>query len=498
MSFLYVTAAIFSDNSVKYTSVDTSIDTAIGFYNSELAANFATVRTLTTYTLAAWGSVYMIEYDNMTVDQQTGLNIYAPNVVKYGVFSMLNTVKNNDNVIIGSDSGTSVLDTVGNVVIGVRAGQSVDNLGPITAVGYQAGQISTRPNTIVGYNAGIALTTGSSNVCIGNGVASSLSTGSSNVLVGEGVANDYTGSNTVCIGSAITKCGTTSKSNVVIGCSTAGFSLTSGSTNVFVGFGAGSSTTTGSNSIAIGASARCGSTSSGNVSIGRSAATNLTIGATNVFVGDQAGLGCTTGSNSVCIGAGSKCGTTSTGSNVIIGQGAGSTLTTGNGNIFIGRSAGSVISSTSDNILIGNVGAGDSGTVKIGTAGTHTTCHIAGISGITAPSSVGVFIAADGQLGTILSSKKYKKNIQNISRVTVNELNYIDVKSFHYLDEADTDPLSYGMIAEEMHNINTNLVQYDEFGEPKTIKYHLLVPLLLAYVQQLRKEIEIIKDNNKY
>ncbi len=94
---------------------------------------------------------------------------------------------------------------------------------------------------------------------------------------------------------------------------------------------------------------------------------------------------------------------------------------------------------------------------------------------------------------SILSSQRYKKNIEDVSRVTVNELDYMNVKSFQYANDGDDAPLQYGMIAEELHNINPNLVQYDESGQPKTIYYHLLVPLLLAYVQNLKKEIETLK-----
>jgi hypothetical protein len=95
----------------------------------------------------------------------------------------------------------------------------------------------------------------------------------------------------------------------------------------------------------------------------------------------------------------------------------------------------------------------------------------------------------------ILSSRRYKKNIANVPRLTVNELDHIEVKSFNYITDAEDAQMQYGVIAEDIANINPNLVQYDEQGQPKTVYYHLLVPLLLAYVQNLKKEIETLKQN---
>jgi hypothetical protein len=72
----------------------------------------------------------------------------------------------------------------------------------------------------------------------------------------------------------------------------------------------------------------------------------------------------------------------------------------------------------------------------------------------------------------ILSSRRYKKNIANVSRLTVNELDHIEVKSFNYITDAEDAQMQYGVIAEDIANINPNLVQYDEQGQPKTVYYH--------------------------
>lgn len=62
------------------------------------------------------------------------------------------------------------------------------------------------------------------------------------------------------------------------------------------------------------------------------------------------------------------------GSNTIIGQSSGTGLTSGSSNIFVGQSSGTAITTTSNNIDIGNAGiVGDSGVIRIGTSGTHTS-----------------------------------------------------------------------------------------------------------------------------
>jgi hypothetical protein len=512
MSYYYVVAVVFNDQSVKFTATYVASSTAITFYNDELTSNFATTRTLTALT-NKWTLHPSCSYTyvaDMTETQQTNLALYAPNADYYAVLTVQNTTRVNDNIIIGSGSGGQIAATIGNTIIGSEAGQTVSTLGPITAVGYRAGRIATRPNTIVGFNGGIGITSGSSNLCIGNGVASSLATGSTNVLLGEGVAIGYTGSNTVCIGSATTRCGTSAGTNVIIGCGTTGFSLTTGSANVLLGNGvgfaltsggsnvlvgasAGASLSTGTNCIAIGSGARCGSTASGNVCVGRNAATNLTTGATNVFMGDSVGGTCTVGTNNVCIGSGARCGSTSSGSNVCIGKGAGTGLTSGNNNIIVGTDAGSSISSRDNCIIIGASGHDlDSRSIQIGSS-TQTSCYIAGISGVSVSGSSAVYIKSNGQLGTVQSSRTYKKDITKIDGGLVNSLERMDVVSFRYKNEPEDAPLSYGMIAEDVAEIDPNLIIYGQEGEIQSIKYNNIIPLLVAYVQRLEERIGVLE-----
>ena len=87
--------------------------------------------------------------------------------------------------------------------------------------------------------------------------------------------------------------------------------------------------------------------------------------------------------------------------------------TTGKNNIAVGFDAGFNLTSGNNNIDIGNLGvAGEARTIRIGTSGSHGATFIAGISGATVPNGVGVIVGPNGQLGTVVSSERFKDEIQ--------------------------------------------------------------------------------------
>ncbi|MBC8121268.1 MAG: tail fiber domain-containing protein [Gemmatimonadaceae bacterium] len=160
--------------------------------------------------------------------------------------------------------------------------------------------------------------------------------------------------------------------------------------------------------------------------------------------------------------------------------------TTGINNIAVGLSAGFYNTTGSNNIDIGNYGSSaDSGVIRIGTPGTQSRTFIAGISGVLTTGGVGVFINSSGQLGTVTSSKRFKKNIHSIGSVGDKLLRLRPV-SFRYKQAAENgiQPVQYGLIAEEVAKVFPELVQYDKEGKPFTVYYHLLTPLLLSELQK--------------
>ena len=75
---------------------------------------------------------------------------------------------------------------------------------------------------------------------------------------------------------------------------------------------------------------------------------------------------------------------------------------TGSGNLALGRSAGASLTSGSNNVAIANVGvAGESGRIRIGTAGKQVAAFLAGVYGVVpAGTKKTVVVNANGQLGT--------------------------------------------------------------------------------------------------
>src|SRR5205085_4063246 len=80
--------------------------------------------------------------------------------------------------------------------------------------------------------------------------------------------------------------------------------------------------------------------------------------------------------------------------------------TTGSSNLALGSGAGSSLTIGSHNVDLANAGvAGESGAIRIGTAGTQTAAFLAGISGTSIPGPTQpVVVNASGQLGTAASS----------------------------------------------------------------------------------------------
>ena len=170
--------------------------------------------------------------------------------------------------------------------------------------------------------------------------------------------------------------------------------------------------------------------------------------------------------------------------------------TNGSNNIAIGYQAGYNVISTSNNIHIGNQGtASDSGAVRIGTAGTQSSAYIAGIQGVNIGSGVQVLVNSNGQLGTIQSSRRYKENIQDMGVASSGLLRLRPV-TFRYKKPFDdgSQPVQYGLIAEEVAEVYPDLVARSTDGQIETVKYQVLDSMLLNELQKQNATIAVQKE----
>jgi len=124
---------------------------------------------------------------------------------------------------------------------------------------------------------------------------------------------------------------------------------------------------------------------------------------------------------------------------------------------------------------------------RIGTKTYQKKTVIAGIKGVTTGLSAAspVLVDANGQLGTIKSSARFKENIQPMANMS-ERLFALRPVTFRYkkADEDGSKPVQFGLIAEEVAKAFPELVIYDEEGKSETVSYHLLATLLLNEFQK--------------
>ena len=82
--------------------------------------------------------------------------------------------------------------------------------------------------------------------------------------------------------------------------------------------------------------------------------------------------------------------------------------------------------------------AGEASTIRIGKQGTQTGTFIAGIRGVTVAGGVGVIVGPNGQLGTVVSSERFKDAIKPMDKASEAILALKPV-TFRYKQELDPE-----------------------------------------------------------
>jgi len=219
--------------------------------------------------------------------------------------------------------------------------------------------------------------------------------------------------------------------------SNSGNSFRTGSFNTAIGYQALYSNATGIESTAIGYQALFSDIGSGdNTAIGHRALYNNTMGVLNT-----------------ALGADSLSSNTGGVLNTAIGTGAGGSVTT-----------------ASNAICIGAFVAG---------ADVNNSCFIGNIRGVTTqnPDAVPVVIDSAGQLGTASSSHRFKNNIKPMDKASEAILSLKPV-TFSYKTD-NTNTLQFGLVAEDVADVNPDLVVRDNNGEIYTVRYDAVNAMLL-------------------
>ena len=356
-------------------------------------------------------------------------------------------------------------------------------------------------NTAEGQNALLSLTTGTYNTALGWFSLQSNLTGNLNTAVGAGtlffntadantatgagaLLNNTSGANNTASGVFALFDNTTGGSNTATGLGALGDNTT-GSNNTAIGYQALLSNTTANSNTATGFQALLNNTTGGfNTANGFTALLSNTIGFGNVATGFGTLQNSTTGGANTAIGGTALQNNTTGGANTAIGNGALSNNTTGDTNTALGISAGSGITTATDVICIGSSGAN-----------VNNSCFIGNIHGVTTAinDAIPVLIDSAGQLGTMNSSRRYKTDIKPMDKSSEAILALKPV-SFRYKAHTDSAP-QFGLIAEQVAEVNPDLVVRDENGEIYTVRYDAVNAMLLneflkehkAFVEQQRK-----------
>jgi len=253
----------------------------------------------------------------------------------------------------------------------------------------------------------------------------------------------------------------------------------------------------------------------GNTADGYKALVYNTSGSYNTAVGADALWRSTIGDNNTAIGAGALTYNTTAGVNTGIGSNALEHNTTGNGNTATGYAACDRNSTGSENTANGHLAlylnASGSNNLALGAnAGMHVTTadnviciganvvgddvsnstwigNVYGVTtqnGTTAP----VVVSADGQLGTVASSERFKKDIATMDKTSEAILSLRPV-TFHYKTDTTGAP-QFGLIAEEVAKVNPALVLPDKEGKPYTVRYDAVNAMLLNEFLKEHKKTE--------
>ena len=153
----------------------------------------------------------------------------------------------------------------------------------------------------------------------------------------------------------------------------------------------------------------------------------------------------------------------------------------GSANTAIGWNAGQGVTTASNVICIGKDVLG---------ADVSDSCYIGNIHGATIDPATAAAVGVDatGKLGTVASSRRFKHDIKPMDDASEAILALKPV-TFHYKSDAKSTPC-FGLIAEEVAQVNRDLVLRDKKGEILTVRYDQVNAMLLNEFLKEHKKVE--------
>jgi hypothetical protein len=171
---------------------------------------------------------------------------------------------------------------------------------------------------------------------------------------------------------------------------------------------------------------------------------------------------------------------TNGGSNTAIGDGALSNSPTSSGNTALGADAGLFVT-TADNVICIGAGVGEN---------VSNSCYIGNIFGSTSSNGVAVLVNSNGRLGTMTSSARFKEEIKPMDK-TSEVLLALKPVTFRYKKGIDPQGIpQFGLVAEDVEKVNSDLVVRDKEGKPYSVRYDQVNAMLLNEFLKEHKKTE--------
>jgi hypothetical protein len=327
-------------------------------------------------------------------------------------------------------------------------------------------------NTADGDHALFSITTGAANSAFGWFSLESTVDTSFNTGLGAATLVLNTGSDNTAVGGAALILNTTGTANTAVGAAALVNNKIASFNNAVGAFALNNNDSDGAGSAEF------------NNAHGRNALFANVDGDENDAFGDDTMESVTTGSANTAMGDDALDGATTGSGNTAVGKEAGNSITTGSDNVCIGHNAGIGIVDGSGIIAIGAEATGQF-------ANIGPTCFIGAIDGeptSDAGSTVPVLIDSNNNLGTFASSRRVKHDIRPMDKAS-DVILALKPVSFKYNHDKKGTPC-FGLIAEEVAQVDPDLVVRDKNGEPWTVRYEQINAMLLNEFLKEHKKVE--------
>jgi trimeric autotransporter adhesin len=338
-------------------------------------------------------------------------------------------------------------------------------------------------NTAEGQAALLSLTTGGFNTAVGFFSLRSDTTGQLNTAVGAGALLANTGNENSATGAGALLSNAGGIKNTAAGTFALFFNTTGGS-NTAIGHSALLDNTTGSGNTGIGFNALYHNVGGiGNVASGGNALYINSDGNFNTATGLSALYNNDTGNHNTASGYSTLAANIDGNSNTAIGDSALYNMAHGSFNVAVGQDAGFSLTVGDGNVYIG---AGMNGTSA---EANHTYIRNIKDTSVSGLNSDSVTINLNtGLLGHATSSRRYKEDIKPMDNAS-EALYRLKPVSYRYKKEIDsTRSPAFGLIAEEVADVNPNLVARNTAGQPETVHYEMVNAMLLnEFLKEHRK-----------